>query len=64
MRPYIKVTFSSRDDKEIGSIQLDREMAFLIDMQSVVSVCNNFRDQFHSLGEPLDYEIKFKSEDV
>lgn len=60
----IKVTFSSVGGSPIGTINFGENMAPLVDMDAVMNFCQQFRKDFNEMGEPLNYAIEYKSEDV
>lgn len=63
MKQSMKITFSSRSNEPEGTIELG-SMSLLVDMETILKVCDTFRNKFNEMGEPLDYRIEYVSEDI
>ena len=59
----VKVTFSSRDDEPIGTIDLTEEMSCMLSIDHIDRVCQQLRTAINQLGEPLDYRIEYTVKD-
>ena len=59
----VKVTFSSRDDEPIGTIDLTEEMSCMLSIDHIDRLCQQLRSAINELGEPLDYRIEYTDED-
>lgn len=59
----VKVTFSSRDDETIGTIDLTEEMSCMLSIDHIDRVCQQLRSAINELGEPLDYRIEYTVKD-
>ena len=59
----VKVTFSSRDDEPIGTIDLTEEMSCMLSIDHIDRVCQQLRSAINELGEPLDYRIEYTVKD-
>jgi len=59
----IKVTFTSRDDVPIGTIELGEDMACLFSINDIDKVCQQFRLIVNGMGEPLDFRIEYIDKD-
>ena len=59
----VKVTFSSRDDEPIGTIDLTEEMSCMLSIDHIDRVCQQLRSAINELGEPLDYKIEYTVKD-
>ena len=59
----VKVTFSSRDDEPIGTIDLTEEMSCMLSIDHIDRLCQQLRSAFNELGEPLDYRIEYTVKD-
>ena len=59
----VKVTFSSRDDEPIGTIDLTEEMSCMLSIDHIDRLCQQLRSAVNELGEPLDYRIEYTVKD-
>jgi len=59
----VKVTFSSRDDEPIGTINLTEEMSCMLSIDHIDRLCQQLRSAINELGEPLDYRIEYTVKD-
>jgi hypothetical protein len=59
----VKVTFSSRDDEPIGTIDLTEEMSCMLSIDHIDRLCQQLRSAINELGEPLDYRIEYTVKD-
>ena len=59
----VKVTFSSRDDEPIGTIDLTEEMSCMLSIDHIDRLCQQLRSAINELGEPLDYKIEYTVKD-
>ena len=59
----IKVTFTSRDDVPIGTIELSEDMACLFSTNDIDKVCQPFRLVVNGMGVPLDFRIEYTDKD-
>jgi len=59
----VKVTFSSRDDEPIGTIDLTEEMSCMLSIDHIDRLCQQLRSTINELGEPLDYRIEYTVKD-
>jgi len=59
----VKVTFSSRDDEPIGTIEFVRDMALIIELEKITAFCIACRESFHIFDDPLNYKIEYTDED-
>jgi len=59
----VKVTFSSRDDEPIGTMDLTEEMSCMLSIDHIDRLCQQLRSAINELGEPLDYRIEYTVKD-
>ena len=59
----VKVTFSSRDDEPMGTIDLTEEMSCMLSIDHIDRLCQQLRAAINELGEPLDYRIEYTVKD-